>query len=407
MLLAAASADVAVVFVELGVVVLSLATLTRLSHRLGVSPIPFYLIAGLAFGTGGVATVDLSEDFIELGAEIGVVLLLLTLGLEYTAIELGTGLRTGLAAGTLDVVANFTPGLAAGLLLGWGIPAALLLGGVTYISSSGIIAKVLTDLGRMGNRETPTILSVLVMEDLVMAIYLPVIAVLLAGGALQAGAVSVAIALCTVAIVLTGALRYGETLSRLLFSRSDEVLLLSVLGLTLLVAGVAQRLQVSVAIGAFLVGIAVGGPVSVRATALIGPLRDLFAATFFLFFGLRIDPAELVPVAGAAAGLAVLTAATKVATGWWAARRAGIARPGRIRAGTALVSRGEFSIVIAGLGVAAGVEPRLGAFSAAYVLFLAIFGPVVTRFADDIARLTARQPAVAAAPATIATGDRG
>jgi CPA2 family monovalent cation:H+ antiporter-2 len=211
------------------------------------------------------------------------------------------------------------------------------------------------------------------------------------------GVLSLAVALVTVGVVLGVALRYGDHISRLLSSRSDEVLLLSVLGLTLLVAGIAQRLQVSAAIGAFLVGIAVGGPVSDRATLLIGPMRDLFAATFFLFFGLQIDPGSLPPVLATAAGLAVVTALTKVATGWWAARRMGVARPGRIRAGTALVARGEFSIVIAGLAVAAGVEPSLGAFAAAYVLLLAVTGPVVTRFADELARATARdRPAVAA-----------
>jgi len=147
------------------------------------------------------------------------------------------------------------------------------------------------------------------------------------------------------------------------------------------VAGVASRLQVSAAVGAFLVGIALSGPVQERASLLVSPLRDLFAATFFLFFGLQIDPADLVPVAAVAGGLALVTATTKVGTGWWAAAREGIARPGRLRAGTALVARGEFSIVIAGLGVAAGIEPDLGPVAAAYVLLLAVAGPVLTRFA--------------------------
>jgi monovalent cation:H+ antiporter-2, CPA2 family len=391
---AAATADVARLLVELGVIVVVLATLARLALRIGVSPIPFYLLAGLVVGSGGPVEVQLTEDFIELGAEIGVLLLLLALGLEYTADELVSGLRTGAPAGALDAAANFLPGVAAGFLLGWDTRTALLLGGVTYISSSGVIAKVLDDLDRLGNRETPTILSILVIEDLAMAVYLPVIAVLLAGGALMAGAASVAVAIATVVVVLVVALRFGDLFSRFLYSHSDEVLLLSVLGLTLLVAGLAQQLQVSAAIGAFLVGIAVGGPVSHRATTLIGPLRDLFAATFFLFFGLQIDPGELPPVAGAALALAVVTAGTKLATGWWAARRAGIAHPGRVRAGTALVARGEFSIVIAGLGVAAGVEPALGALSAAYVLSLAIAGPLLARYADTIARLTSgRRPA--------------
>jgi CPA2 family monovalent cation:H+ antiporter-2 len=217
-----------------------------------------------------------------------------------------------------------------------------------------------------------------------------VVAVLLAGSSLASGSVTLGIALVTVLVVLGAALRYGTHISRALASNSDEVLLLSVLGLTLLVAGLAQQLQVSAAVGAFLVGIAVGGPVSDRATLLLGPLRDLFAAAFFLFFGLQIELRSLPPVLASAVALAVVTAITKVVTGWWAAKRIGVARPGRVRAGTALVVRGEFSIVIAGLGVAAGVEPELGALAAAYVLVLAVSGPVLTRFADELGRLSAR-----------------
>ncbi|MDP9452020.1 MAG: cation:proton antiporter [Actinomycetota bacterium] len=371
--------------VELGLVVLALAVLARLADRVGLSPIPFYLVAGLLAGDGGVVALDLSPELVAIGSEIGVVLLLLALGLEYTSEELGANLRVGLAAGAVDAAANALPGVALGLVLGWDPRAAVLLGGVTYISSSGVISKVLRDLDRLGNRETPSVLSVLVMEDLAMAVYLPVVAVLLAGASLVAGVVSVTAALAAVAVVLFVALRHGPVVSRAVLSRSDEALLLGVLGLTLLVAGVAAQLQVSAAVGAFLVGIALGGRAQERASLLVSPLRDLFAATFFLFFGLQIDPGDLLPVAAVAGVLAVVTAATKVGTGWWAARRAGIARPGRVRAGTALIARGEFSIVIAGLGVGAGIEPQLGPVAAAYVLVLAVAGPVVTRYADRLA----------------------
>ena len=386
MILAAASDDVAIAFLELGAIILGLAVVARFATRLGFSPIPAYLIAGLAFGDGGMARIDVTEDFVELGAEIGVILLLLTLGLEYSAEELRTGLRSGAPVGALDAAANFTPGFVAGLALGWDAKSALLLGGVTYISSSGVIAKVLSDLQRLGNRETPTILSVLVIEDLVMALYLPLTAVALAGSDLGESVTAVAIALAVVATLLFVALRYGGVISRVLSSPSDEVALLTVLGVTLVVAGLAQQAQVSSAVGAFLVGIAVSGPLQERVGALIGPLRDLFAATFFLFFSLQIDPADLPPVAAVAFVLAILTAATKIATGWWGAARAGIGIPGRIRAGTALVARGEFSIVIAGLGVTAGVDPDLAPLAAAYVLLLAVAGPVLTRYADEIAR---------------------
>jgi monovalent cation:H+ antiporter-2, CPA2 family len=170
---------------------------------------------------------------------------------EYSADDLRAGLREGWRSGVVDAVANFIPGFAAGLLLGWGTTAALLLGGVTYISSSGVIAKVLTDLGRLGNRETPAVLTVLVIEDLAMAVYLPVMAVILAGSGAASGSVSVAVAVATVATVLFVALRHGPVVSRILSTRSDETLLLSVIGLTLVVAGLAQRLQVSAAVGAF------------------------------------------------------------------------------------------------------------------------------------------------------------
>ncbi|MDP8978888.1 MAG: cation:proton antiporter [Actinomycetota bacterium] len=380
----AGSPEAALLFLELGALVVGLALLARLASRIGFSPIPLYLLAGLAFGRGGLLPLGLSEEFVAVGAEIGVVLLLFMLGLEYSGEELGAGLRRGVPAGAVDLGLNFTPGFLAGLALGWEPVAALLLGGVTYISSSGVIAKVLADLDRLGNRETPTVLSLLVIEDLAMAVYLPLVAVLLVGGGVVAGALSLAVAVGTVAVVLLLAVRFGEPVSRVVHSHSDEVLLLTVFGTVLLVAGVAQRLQVSSAVGSFLVGIALSGEVAERARVLLGPLRDLFAAVFFIFFSLQIDPAGVPAVAAVAIALSVVTAGTKMATGWWAARRAGVRTRGRWRAGATLTARGEFSIVIAGLGVAAGVEPGLGALAAAYVLIMAVLGPVVTRFVDPL-----------------------
>ena len=368
------------IFIELGAAIVGLAVLGRLASRWGFSAIPLYLLAGLAFGNGGLLPLNVSQEFVHIGAEIGVVLLLFMLGLEYTGEELGASLRTGLPSGLVDFALNFSPGFAAGLLLGWGTMAAVLLGGVTWISSSGVIAKVLAELGRLGNPETPAVLSVLVLEDLAMAIYLPLVSVLLVGRGLQEGLVSVLIALAAVGGVLFVAVRWGKPLSRAVAHQSDEIILLSTFGLVLLVAGLAQRLQVSAAVGAFLVGIAVSGPLVEQTHRTLAPLRDLFAATLFFFFGLEIDPATLPRVLPLAAGLGAVTALTKMATGWWAARRAGLAPPGRWRAGATLVARGEFSIVIAGLGVSAGLEPRLGPLSAAYVLLMAIAGPILARF---------------------------
>ena len=376
--------DISLVFIELGIAIIGLAILTRLASRLGFSAIPLYLLAGLAFGNGGILPLQFSEEFVHIGAEIGVILLLFMLGLEYTGEELIANLKTGFPAGIIDFVLNFPPGLMAGLLLGWSPLAALLLGGITYISSSGVIAKILAELGRLNNPETPTIISILVFEDFAMAIYLPLVAVLLIGQGISQAMISVLVALIAVGVVLFVAVRYGKKFSSFIAHQSDEVILLTTFGLILLIAGLAQRLQVSAAIGAFLIGIALSEPIAERTHNLLSPLRDLFAAIFFLFFGLQIDPASLPPVLLLAILLGVITALTKTLTGWWAARRAKANPLEAMRAGMALVARGEFSIVIAGLGVSAGLEPQLGALSAAYVLLLAIIGPILTRVIEPL-----------------------
>lgn len=364
-------------FIELGSVALGLAVLARLASRFGISSISLFLLGGLACGNGGFVPLNLSKGFIQLGAEVGVLLLLFMLGLEYSGEELRHNLRSGLPGAAIDLALNFPPGLIAGRLLGWGWLPSILLGGITFISSSGIIARVLQELGRTNAPETPTVLSILVLEDLVMAVYLPLIAVLMAGGGTARVVLSVGIAVVTVLAAFVLATRHGRILSSFIEHQSDEVILLSVLGLVLLVAGLAQRLQVSAAIGAFLVGIAVSGPLAERSHQLIGPLRDLFAAMFFFFFGLEINPRELPSVLVVAVALATATVLTKVLTGYWASRRARLDRRARLRSGLTLTAHGEFSIVIAGL--AAGAEPQLVSLSAAYVLLMAVLGPVLAR----------------------------
>ncbi|MCM3849726.1 cation:proton antiporter [Pseudonocardia sp. DR1-2] len=382
---------------ELGAVFFGLGLLGRLAQRIGLSPIPLYLLGGLAFGAGGVIPLGDIGDFTSLAGEVGVVLLLLLLGLEYSAVELVTGLRRSWTAGIVDIVLNAAPGVAVALVLGWGAVGAMVLGGVTYISSSGIVAKVLSDLGRLGNRETPVVLSVLVFEDLVMALYLPILTALLLGVTLWGGISAVAVSLAVISVVLVVALRYGRYVSAVVDSDDREVFLLKVLGAALLVAGFAQAMQVSAAVGAFLLGIAISGSTAENATKLLEPLRDLFAAVFFVVFGLSTDPRAIPPVLGWALVLAVSTAATKYATGWWAAKRARIGRMGRARAGAALIARGEFSIVIAGLAVGyAAVPAELSALATAYVLIMAVLGPIAARYVEPVMRaIPTRTPATA------------
>ncbi len=396
-----------VALLELGAVLFGLGLVGLLAHRVAVSPIPLYLLAGFAFGEHGPFPLGGSQEFIAVGAELGAVLLLLSLGLQYAADELVAGLRHHAAAGLVDLALNVTPGAALALLLGWGPVAAVALGGVTYVSSSGIVAKLLADLGQLGNRETPVVLAVLVFEDLAMAAYLPVLTALVSGLGVFAATASVGGALMAVAVVFGIALRFPDALSRLVFAPNDEVLLLRVLGLALLVGGLAARLNISATVGAFLVGLSLSGPLAHNAGELLRPLRDLFAAVFFVFFGLQIDPTALPGVALLAVGLALATAATKVATGWWAAARAGVGRPGRLRAGVTLIPRGEFSILIAGLATAGTVtlDPRFGPLAAGYVLLLAVAGPLLARLLDSRGRTAHRhRPAAVDSPSRTAAG---
>ncbi|WP_258803861.1 cation:proton antiporter [Pseudarthrobacter sp. NS4] len=390
----------ALTLIELGAVVFCLGLLARLAGRIGMSPIPLYLLGGLAFGAGGIVELDGIKEFSHLAGEIGVILLLLMLGLEYTAAELFTGLRRSWQAGVLDLVLNFLPGVLLALFLGWGGVGAMVMGGVTYISSSGIAAKVITDLGRLGNRETPVVLSILVFEDLAMALYLPILTTILAGVSFLGGLTTVGVALAVVSLVLWVALRHGHRVSKAVHSENSEIFLLNVLGAALLVAGLASAMQVSAAVGAFMLGIAISGATAHNATRILEPLRDLFAAIFFVAFGLNTDPSSIPPVLGWALVLAVITAATKMATGIWAAKQVGIARPGRFRAGATLIARGEFSIVIAGLAVASGAVPgELAALATAYVLIMAVAGPLAARYVEPLAKAVPGKPGVAAAKA--------
>ncbi len=388
---------VAALFLELGALFLTLALLGLFARAVGLSPIPFVLLAGLAFGSGGLVPLDTAQPFVETAAEIGVILLLLTLGLEFTSTELVASMRRHTPSGVLDLVLNAPPGFVAGLMLGLPWPGALALAGVTWISSSGIIARLLGDLGRLANRETPAVLSVLVLEDVAMAVFLPLLGVAVSGGGPFQAVGGAALAAGAVLVILVAAHRHGHRLGRFLAHPDDEQVLLRLFGLTLLVAGLAQAVGASAAVGAFLVGIAVPPSFANRARAILGPLRDLFAATFFVAFGLSTDPASLGPVLPAALALAVVTTCTKLATGYFAALRDGVGSAGRWRAGAALVARGEFSIVIAGLAVTAGLAD-VGPVATAYVLVLAVAGPLLARFIGPLTGSRRRTP-TGAAPA--------
>ncbi len=364
---------------ELGAILVVLTIFGSTARRYGLSPIPLYLLTGLFLGTGGVAPVADAAEFVSTGASIGVVLLLLTLGLEFSVVEFTASLRRHLPSAGVDLVLNAVPGAIAGALLGLNPAGILALAGITWISSSGVISRLLGDLGRLGNRETPAVLSVLVLEDFAMAAYLPLLSVMAAGGTATEALLWMMVALSALGFAFLASYRWGEQVGRVLGHPEAEQLLLRVLGLTLIVSAVAEHLHASAAVGAFLVGLTLTGDTAERARTVLGPLRDLFAAVFFVAIGLTVSPGSLLPMLPFALALAAVTAVTKIITGAYAARREGAAKAGQRRAGAELVARGEFSLVIIGLA-GAGVGGQLAAVATPYVFILAILGPILARF---------------------------
>ncbi len=382
---ATTNAELPRLFLEFGTLLLVLGIIARVAHRFTLSPVPFYLIAGLFFGEGGAVGVPASDGFLETVAELGVVILLLLLGLEYSGDELVRTARAQRYTGIVDLVANALPGVILALLLGWGLPGAVALGGVTYISSSGIISQVVRDLRWRRNPETRPVVSVLIIEDLVMAPYLPILTVILTGTGLVTGIISVSIALMVVAVVIVVSLRGSRRMKRVLNPRDPTSLLLLVFGAAIAAAGLAGFADFSPAVAAFLVGLLLTDEVAEVARRRLDPLRDLLAAVFFAYFGVTTDPGDIPAMLLPALGLAVVTIGTKFLTGWVGARTVTTTSTSALRAGALLSARGEFSVIIAGLVAVSGVlPPTFNALVATYVLITATVAPIMARFVEPL-----------------------
>jgi monovalent cation:H+ antiporter-2, CPA2 family len=373
------SAEAALTLAEIGGLLLGLGILAFAAARIRFSVVPIYLLVGLVVGQGGFGLISLSQDFLDLGAQIGAILLLLLLGLEHSAPDLAKAFKERKLAGFFDIAVNFIPGAGLALLFGWGPLAALALGGISYVSSSGITSELIRESGWRRSELSRRIVTILVFEDLALAPYLPLLTSLVLGLSAVAGFISVSIALIITGIILIISYRGKAQWSRILNPDVPSALLLTVFGSALLAAGVADIAGFSGAVAAFLVGLLLTGEVANTVRGRLGSLRDLFAAIFFLFFGLSTDFADLVAVFPAVAVLVAFGVAGKFAVGWWIARDMND-RSMWVRAGAFLTPRGEFSMVIAALTGPVVLSVSLQAITLSYVFITAIIGSLVIRF---------------------------
>lgn len=374
-LVLATSATGAWELVEVGGILLLLGLIAFAAARIGISAVPFFLLAGLVFGEGGIAKFEVSQGFITSAANIGALLLLLLLGLEYSAREIASAVNARKSAIVIDLL-NALPGVLVGYLMGWGTLGMLAMAGITFVSSSGIASQLIRDSGFQRSEVARRTVSVLVVEDLAIAPYLPLVTALVLGVGAVAGALSVGAALIITGLVLLLGVHNETAISRLLNAREPNALLLTVFGAALLAAGAATLVGFSGAVAAFLVGLILTGEVADAVRARLSPLRDFFSALFFLFFGLATNPADIPPVLPTAAVLAVAGVLLKLFVGWWIARDLTDRMSWR-RVGAFLVPRGEFSILIAGLVVGTAFSAELQALTITYVMLTAVAGSLL------------------------------
>ena len=325
---------------------------------------------------------------VELIAVFGLILLLFNLGLEFDQDEFYGNARRLLISGGTRILINFGVGFGIGLWVGWGTREALIIAGMTGVSSSAIITKLFIELRRLANRETPTILGIMVLEDVFIAFYLAIVGIIVSGETDLWPIIGQLAISFTFLIVMFALARFGGRLvARLVNTRDDELFTLLFFGLAVMFAGLGELLGVSDAIGAFLIGLVLGATrFRARIEQLALPLRDVFAAFFFLNFGLALDVSAFGQVVLPVAVAVVLTLLVNGLGGQLIAWQNGLTRREGLNASAMLTNRGEFALILATLAAGAGLDERLTPFAGLYVLILAVVGPLLAVHSERIGR---------------------
>jgi monovalent cation:H+ antiporter-2, CPA2 family len=384
------------IILEVGLAVALIALAGLLSAKLRFSVIPFYILMGMAVGPHAPELWHFDFRFIESApliefmGRLGVLFLLFYLGLEFSVGRLIKSGRSIVVGGTIYILINFTLGLLFGLVTGFPFKEILVIAGITTISSSAIVAKVLVDLKRTANPETEMVLGITLFEDVFLAVYISILSGLVLSGSTSVGGVllSALFALGFMLFIIILGRKAVPLLNRLLNIRSNELFVLVVFGALFLVAGFSETIHVAEAIGALLVGLVLAETEHMkRIEHLILPFRDFFGAIFFFSFGLTIDPFSLGGAVWLSLGAVILTLFGNVLAGMLAGRSAGLSPKASTNIGLTIVSRGEFSIIMANLGKAGGLLAIIQPFAALYVLILAILGPLLTKESKIVYKL--------------------
>ncbi len=378
---------------EIGLALGLIAIAMVVASRLGISNVPFLIIIGMAVGPHAPKIGHFDFSFINTASLIsfmgrmGVLFLLFYLGLESSVSRLIKAGRSIVFGGGLYIGINFLVGLTYAILAGFPTRETLVMAGVTTISSSAIVAKILFDYRRTANRETELILGITMFEDVFLAVYLSLISgIVLSGATSFAGvAASGGIAMAFIIGIMAVGRLLKPQLDKLLKISSSETFIVVVFASLFLLSGLGESIHVAEAIGALLLGLVLGDTIhSERMEKLVIPFRDFFGALFFFSFGLSIDPFGLGGAVWLAIGAAVLSLIGVTAAGLIVGKRSGLDGVSSLNIGFTLLARGEFSIIIASLAIAGNLDPVIQPFSALYVLILASLAPLLAKESERI-----------------------
>ena len=380
---------------QLAIILVAVAAMSLLSERLRISAIPMFMVAGIILGPFEPfpAVIELGDP-LALLAELGVILLLFYLGLEFSLERLLQARKLVMTGGAVDLVIN----AGLGLLLGWFLlgpgPEMVLLAGIIYISSSGVITQALFDFKRLGDDETDLVLGTLVFEDLAVALFLGIASGLAVGTAVDGVSLTVR---GLVVVGFVGAFlvashflpRYIDRISPFI---ERERLVLVALAVVIGSAALAEWAGLSAPVGALLAGILLSETEARdRIERHLFGLRDFAAAIFFFTFGLQIDLGALGSVWDWVLLGVLVAVAGKLAAGMIAGRLTGFTRRQSFTVGTSLIARGEFTLILAqlaALGTALSLDFRekIVSFAGLLVLVTAAIGVILMRESRTLGR---------------------
>lgn len=342
--------------------------------RLGLPPLVGYLLAGVAIGPftpGFVADAGLASQL----AEIGVILLMFGVGMHFSIGDLLAVRRIALPGAVAQIAVATALGAGVASLWGWSLGAGVVFGLALSVASTVVLLRALEASGRLRTEDGRIAVGWLIVEDLVMVLALVLLPVL-AGPATSAGATPVAsrgplervgVTLAGVAAFVALMLVVGRRLFPWLLQRvertgSRELFTLAVVALALGVAfGSAELFGVSFALGAFFAGVVIHeSDLSQRAARELQPLQDAFAVLFFVAVGMLFDPAVFAKRPSQVLAVLAIVVVGKSLAAFAIVRALGYSRETARMVSAALAQIGEFSFILAALGVGLGVLPPEG-----------------------------------------------